>query len=180
MKSLLIFSLITNVLLIYFLLTKETEKEVVERIIVETHSRPVKTEVPRLVEKPQEGEMDSSSQKKFFSVDAQEGQERVETERERFMVEELGIAEDKIQEHNRLREEYYQKTNRIWGSDPTKEPSFAERRLLIDLEEKLHRDLEKLHGKQNWKKYQEFRERYNSRGASMHPDDMTPLFYMGL
>jgi hypothetical protein len=97
------------------------------------------------------------------------------------MVQELGMSEDKISEHNRIREEYFRKTSKFWeNKNPMREPTFDERKKMIQLEEEFHRNLEKLHGKKNWEKYQKFREGHNQRGFQKQIDENQPFLFMGI
>jgi hypothetical protein len=178
-------SLLTNFILSYFLLTKEPEKEVIERVIIETHEkknpRPVQIIDTRKVVQPKINKQNPQPQPlDATSAEIQDAGEKMETDRVEFLTTELGMTEEKVNEHNRIRDDFYKKTSQFFQKDPMRELSFKERRELIKMEEKLHQDLEKLHGKKNWERYQKFRESYNRKGFKRQTDENLPVMFMGI
>jgi len=188
MKVILGLSLILNLVLGYFLLTRKEEQPPLERIIIETHkkkeiAKPVEMPKPSSpvptpkVEKKEEGPTELSD---FMPSEFQEAGEKMEHDRTDFFVQKLGLSEDQINEHNRLRLEYFQQTAEMWPKDSMRELTFDERRKLIDLEENFHKKLEKLHGKKNWENYQKFREKYNEQGFKRQSEENAPFVFMGI
>ena len=114
------------------------------------------------------------------SHEIQEAGEKMESDRVEFMSTELGMSEDKIAQHNKIRDEFFKKTAEFWQKNPMRELNFKERRQMIELEEEVHRKLEKLHGKKNWERYQKFRESYNQKGFKKQMEDGQPFLFMGL
>lgn len=199
MKAVLALSLIGNLVLMYLYFTKKPE--VRERLIIETHSKAPapgpddkvsamsvmpKPEVKKTEVKAKAKTKESEEEKDFpefmpmDNYEIQESGQRMEEKRMEFMTQELGMSDEKIQEHNRIREEFHRESSKFWAKDPMRELSFEERREMIDLEENLHKKLEKLHGKENWKKYQKFRDEYNSQGYKKQMKDGQPFIFMTL
>jgi hypothetical protein len=190
MKLLLGLSLLGNLILGYQLWNKKPEKEIIERVIIETHAEN-KNSAPEMVDtrKVIRPDLPKSEKKKaptsgeFFpleSAEIQEAGEKMENEKLEFMTVELGMTEEKISEHNRIRDDFYKKSSKLFQKNPMGELPFEDRRKLVDMEEKLHRDLEKLHGKKNWERYKKFREDYNKKGFKRQSEDNQPYLFMGL
>lgn len=197
MKIFLALSLITNLLLGYFLLfSRRPEKEVVERLIIETHPKssvvkeealPVKNKAPSAQvvvkeekEKEKEKEADPPAFVNMDSYELQDAGDKMETDRTDFLTIQLGLGQEKISEHNKIRAEFYKESSKFWQKNPMRELSFKERRKMLDMEEEYHQKLEKLYGKENWKRYQKYREEYNSKGYQKQMEDGQPFIFMGL
>jgi hypothetical protein len=188
MKALLGLSLLANFVLAYFLLIKKPEKEIVERVIVETHAQNQNN--PQPIETRGHTVSDIKQPKKSvealpdFAVhdqtEFQDAGEKMENDREEFLQDKLGMTEDKIAEHNKIRDEYFKKTAEFWKKNPMRELNFEERRKMIEMEEDLYVKLEKLHGKKNWERYKKFRENYNERGYKKQAEENQPFIFMGL
>ena len=185
-------SLLLNFTLTYFVLNKKTEKEIIERVIIETHSEGKKeghnlsksmdfkeTAHPR-EEKQKKKKKKSQNITTLEPYEFQDSVERMETDRMDFLSEKLGMSEEKIAEHNKIRDEFSLKLSNQWGQNLFQEPSFQERRKMISLEEEFHSKLEKLHGKKNWQRYQKYREKYNQDGFKRQMEDNQPFIFMGL
>lgn len=191
MKVLLGVSLLINIILGYFLLTKKPQVEIVERKIIETHAAP-QNEVSRVETRGHTVSPVEDEKKPKRKVEAlpdfavhdqsffQDAGEKMESDRMEFLQEKLGLSEDKIAEHNRIRDEYFKKTAEFWQKNPMREPTFEERRKMIEMEEDFYSQLEKLHGKKNWERYQKFRENYNQRGYKKQTEENVPFIFMGL
>lgn len=188
MKIILLLSLISNVVLTYFLV-KRSHLPVNERLIIESHSqieKKIKTEnqlKPSAERTQVMASKDSDSTKVIeppIQEDIQDAGERMEADRKDFMTNELGISEEKMLSHQKLTQEFFKKTSSFWQKNPMRELSFKERRQLIELEEDIHRKLEKLHGKKNWARYQKFREDYNQQGFKQQLDEGRPFLFMGI
>ena len=191
MKTLLTLSLCTNFVLGYFLFSKKTEKEIVERVIIETHKDHGAHEVPQIKSPTiaNENQVSPKIEKvanepsEIFGIEQEEVQEagdKMETDRADFFTNKLGMSEDKISEHNRLRDEFFKKSSLFWQKNPLRELTFQERRQMLEMEENFYSKLEKLHGKKNWERYQKFRENYNQKGYKKQMDEGVPFIFMGL
>lgn len=188
-KALLGVSLLVNLVLGYVLLFRKPEKEIVERTIIETHpQRPGEFKMEE-TRGHTVSEVKTPTKKKVEAIpdfavhdqtEFQDAGEKMEADRTDFLQDQLGMTEDKIAEHNRIRDEYFQKTAEFWKKNPMRELSFEERRKMIEMEEDLYAKLEKLHGKKNWDRYQKFRENYNARGYKKQTEDNQPFIFMGL
>ena len=192
-KALLGLSFILNLILGYILLKDKPGKEFIERerLIIETHPRETKQDKRPInvmpvnpdYSNPPKEEKKKTATPEFVGLDQYEFQdagEKMENERQEFFAESLGMSEDKIAEHNRLRDEFFKASTHFWQKNPMKELSFKERRQLLEMEENFHKKLEKLHGKKNWEKYQKFREDYNAKGYKKQMDEGQPFLFMGL
>ncbi len=189
-KKFLALSLVTNFILGYFLLTKKTEKEIVERVIVETHQGPQasaltvsSSKLPNEKNNAPKVEKVAIEPSEIYGIEQEEVQEageKMESDRLDFFTSKLGMSEDKISEHNKLRDDFFKKTSLFWQKNPLRELSFDERRQMLQMEEDFYRKLEKLHGKKNWERYQKFRENYNQKGYKKQLDEGTPFIFMGL
>ena len=120
MKILLTLSLCINFVLGYFLFFKKTEKEIVERVIIETHKDHGSHEVTQMTSPTvaKENQVSPKIEKvanepsEIFGIEQEEVQEagdKMETDRVDFFTNKLGMSEDKIAEHNRLRDEFFKK-----------------------------------------------------------------------
>lgn len=195
MKLILTLSILGNLVLGYMLISDKPEAPVRERLIIETHKEPKPREVikpvetrgkvvspvpPKKEQQKEKKEIDPPDFVGFDSYELQDSGERMETRRNDFMMNELGMSEEKIQQHNELRNDFFKETSQFYDKNPMGELSFEERRQLIDLEEMFHKRLEKLHGKENWNRYQKFREDYNTRGYKKQMQDGQPFIFMTL
>lgn len=186
MKILLGVSLLANLVLTYIVVNKKTETEVIERerVIIETHAAPAtapsKQEAPKTVETKSK---DDSAPPQFVPLESHEFQnagEQMESDRVEFLTEKLGMTEEKIAEHNKIRDDFFKETTKFWQKNPMRELSFKERRQMLEMEEKVHARLEKLHGKKNWERYQKYREEYNMKGFQKQSEENQPFIFMGL
>jgi hypothetical protein len=185
MKVLLGLSLLMNLVLGTFLVMRQPGKEIIEkeRLIIETHSTQDAPSVPAPNALPQKEDKKKIDPPVFGGLDNHEFQdagEKMESDRMEFFTEDLGMPEEKVFQHNKLREDFFKQTALFWQKNPTRELSFEERRQMIKMEENFHKKLEKLHGKKNWEKYQKFREEYNSKGYKKQMEDGQPFLFMGL
>lgn len=197
MKIALILSLVLNIVLGgLFFFDERPGPEVRERLIIETHKAPEVKKIPVPIEtrgkivspipekkEKKEKENEEREQPDFIMPDSYELQdagERMETRRMDFMTRELGITEEKIAQHNELRNDFFKETGKFYEKNPMGELSFEERRQLIDLEEMFHKRLEKLHGKENWQRYKKFREDYNTKGYKKQMETGEPFIFMTL
>jgi hypothetical protein len=187
-KALLGLSLIANIVFAYFLLTKKPEKEIVERVIIETHAqnqnnpRPVETRGHTVadVKQPKTSVEALPDFAVHDQTEFQDAGEKMEADRVEFLQDKLGMTEDKIAEHNKIRDQYFKKTAEFWKKNPMRELNFEERRKMIEMEEDLYAKLEKLHGRKNWERYKKFRENYNERGYKKQAEENQPFIFMGL
>lgn len=187
MKVALGISLLLNLVLAFYVV-KEPQVIEKERLIVETHAEPRQEVVSTKAAAPAPiPEVKKENKKKaapemvgLDNHEFQEAGEKMEADRVEFMSETLGMSEEKIAKHNKMRDEFFKKTAQFWQKNPMRELNFKERRQLIDMEENFYASLEKLHGKKNWEKYQKFREEYNSRGYKKQMEDGVPFLFMGL
>ncbi len=189
-KIVLGLSLILNLILAFVLLTKKVEPEIVERVIIESHQK-VDFETPNVPAskaplKPKNDVIEKNSPTPPSGMSVldshvfQEAGEKMESERTEFLTEKLGMSEEKINQHNRLRDEFFKRTAEFWDKGPMRELSFEERKQMLELEENLYKKLEKLHGKKNWARYQKFRETYNENGYKKQLEENEPFIFMGL
>ncbi|MFP5385794.1 MAG: hypothetical protein ACLGHN_06915 [Bacteriovoracia bacterium] len=194
MKILLAISLVTNIVLGYVLISRKPEKEVVERLIIETHPKTSQAEESSVttkaaapavkpVAKGKEEKKKQVDPPEFVNMDSYELQdagEKMESDRMDFLTVQLGLSQEKISEHNRIRDQFYKESSKFWQKNPMRELSFKERREMLEMEEEFHSKLEKLYGKENWKRYQKYREDYNSKGYQKQMEDGQPFIFMGL
>lgn len=189
MKILLTLSVILNLILGYFLLVRKPEKEIIERerLIIETHGNQGQVQVektepmtPTPPKNPSESKK-KNSPPEISSPDQYEFQdagEKMESDRTDFFSQNLGMNDEKIAEHKKIRDEFFKQTALFWKKNPMKELSLNERRKMLDLEEEFLKKLEKLHGKANWEKYQKFREDYNGRGYKRQMEEGQSFMFM--
>lgn len=201
MKIVLVLSLILNFVFAYFLVGKKETTPVMERVIIETHSEPRRVEIKEarghVVEELKKAptptpsaqkEKEQESQTNFpiaaigdiNDVEVMDAGERMERRRMDFLTNELNLSEEVLQKMNQLKSAYYQKQNQYWEKNKTMEPSFDQRREMIDMEEKLYQDMEQVLGKRNWERYQQFRQRHNARGFKERRGTNDPFIFMGI
>lgn len=149
MKIVLTISVLFNLVLGYLYLTQKPKKEIVEkeRLIIETHAIP--SEPPAEVKKS-EPVVTTAPPDTFSDPDVKDASEKMEAERSDFITGELGLSEEKIIQHQKLREQYYKEQSDYFAKLKGAPPGFSEKRKLVDMEEKFHQKLERLYGKENW------------------------------
>jgi hypothetical protein len=183
MKILLIVSVFLNFFFLTLLLKKSNEVPL-EKTIIETHveQRPLPSSdgPPKPANKPRQDKKKASltpfHEEEFLAI-----HERLESERNDFMITELGLTPEKLVRYQELKEAFALKSSELWKrGNSYGEMSFAERRRLIDLEEQLHRDLSALMGKKQWNRYQKFRDNYNRKGFKRQSEENQPFLFMGL
>ncbi|WPU63650.1 hypothetical protein [Peredibacter starrii] len=183
-KGILGLSLVLNFVLGYFLFSQKKETEVIEKVVVEKETvfKPVVKQVVKEATSAPKKEQGVSTPEflGFEEVEFQDAGEKMENDRHDFFTEKLAMTDDKIAEHNKIREEYFKATSEFWKKDPMRELSFKERRQMIDMEEAFHAKLEQLHGKKNWERYLKFRESYNQQGFKKQQTENQPFIFMGL
>ena len=189
MKILLILSLIANVILgvLYF---QEKSQPPIERIIME--EKPAKI-IREEVLVPVESTAKKPKSKKsshdelpllnpdgeVMAQDYEEAVEHIETAKEEYLMNKLGIPEETIKKEGQLRAEFFNKTNKYYGKSPLGEVSIADRRKILDLEEELQRKIEALYGKENWQKFQNYQKKYNERVIKRVKEENAPAILMG-
>jgi hypothetical protein len=185
MKFLLALSLIGNVVMAHLLTTQEKRPEVIERVVIETHQEKVPAVNPPESAKesaPAPKEKKETKSPLDVTFDAQEyveATDSMEAARTQFFTEKLGLPEEKVARHRKLRQEFFEATTSFWKKNAgAHELPLSERRRLLDLEEEYLKNLERLYGKKNWKEYQRFRERYNERGFRRQEEENQPFIYM--
>lgn len=94
-----------------------------------------------------------------------------------FVTVQLQLPEDIYQKHQKMRQNFYDKMAKSWGNPP-KEPSIKQKRLLLDIEEEYVNELQKLYGKKNWEKLEEFRHKYNQEGFKRQSVEKVPFIFM--
>jgi hypothetical protein len=190
-KILLGLSLVVNFILAYFLVIQKPEREIIERKIIETHRSPRTVIDTRKVvqpsvktNKPSSSSVDEKSDPPDYvpldSFELQNAGERMQSDKVEFLTHTLGVPEEKLNQHNKLVEDFYSEAATYWENNPMSEQSFESRRKLINLEEDLYKKLERLHGKENWQKFKKFREEYNKKGYKRQTEHNQPFIFMGL
>jgi ADP-heptose:LPS heptosyltransferase len=70
----------------------------------------------------------------YESAEIQDAGEKMEQEKAEFMARELGLSDEKINQHNRLRDEFFEKSSKLWQrKNPMEELTFKDRRQMIDI-----------------------------------------------
>jgi hypothetical protein len=193
MKIVLALSLGLNLLLSGWLFFKKTADDgsVPERLVIQDFPEATPQQVlgnnsPAIKNPSAQNEKDPPKQLDLTvlapsdPVEVQEAGERMETDRQEFMLQKLRVTEKKLSKHNELREDFFKRTSAFWQKNPMRELSFEDRRKLIEIEEDYHRSLEKLYGRKNFERYQKFREAYNQKGFKRQMEDNRPFLFMGL
>lgn len=185
MKILFGVSLLLNIVLGFFVMGKKAEPKVVERerLIIETHAAPAAPSAQEAKPEVTEKKKEANAPAEFVPLESHEFQnagEQMEADRVEFLTEKLGMTEEKMAEHNKIRDEFFKETTRFWQKNPMRELSFKERRQMLEMEEKVHARLEQLHGKKNWERYQKYREEYNMKGFKRQSEENQPFIFMGL
>lgn len=194
MKILLTLSLLLNLVLMGWALTRPSVSELASEdfeevsATEETFPKAVAEEMdeePSIAVTPKKApvnEVEVNEEPSSLELDAYEfgvSADKTEQERSEFLLRTLQISEEVIQKHEKLREQYNHALAKTFGQE-YKEPSIAERRQLLDIEEKYLEELEKLYGKENWKKFEDFRQKYNSNGFKKQAAEKVPFIFMGL
>lgn len=192
MKGLLIVSVVLNIIL-GGILYQEKQRPVVERIIIEekpaiTHKKRKAPEIrpqTTLMHSQEVPVVDDEKLDPVVSFESQEYEDQVsviENERKDFLISQLGLREEVLEQHNKLREDFLKKTNAIYGKDPVSmgEMSFADKKELIRLEEEYQKKLIELYGKKNWNKFEAYRKRFNENVMKRVQEENAPAILMGI
>lgn len=177
MKWIFSASLILNgVLVFYFVKVNQNIVPKYEKVIVETHLPAETDEIKTSLAAPTSilpGDLEQNE-------DMNDTHQKMETTRTNFLKADLGLSSKTINEYQRIRIEYFEKTSQMWKQDPYGEMNFSQKRELLDLEENLHKDVSALLGKANWDRYRDFRENYNKHGFEKQIEENRPFLFMGL
>lgn len=202
MKVVLALSLVANAILGYLLMSRENPsvQPTRERVIIETHAdfeRPQqkgeKAKTPE-VAKPSPEVKEKTSEKKSESLDESFDEspvldtapmrddefrmvvERMEESRQNFFMDRLNLPPEFITRYQDLRRQHEERMSQMWNGNV--EPSFEDQEKMLKLQKQYHEDLQKLFGKENWERYQKFRERYNRRSMRRQREDNRPFIIM--
>lgn len=180
MKYLLCFSLLLNVILatLYY---QEKSRPPLERIILEEKKAGIEAspstqkmvvearEKKSKVSKQTEGEDSEVDPLEVFSAEDFELIADDMNEIRKDFHAKLGLSEDLLRKKEKIMQEYLKESAPIYAKSPLPfNLSFADRRKLIDLEEKLHKDFEQLYGKENWARYKAKVDSYNKKVLEGH------------
>ncbi len=106
--------------------------------------------------------------------------DKMEQDREDFLVRELELTPLIISEMKQLKETTFNNINLVFSSKHKTLSSFDRRRQVLDLEESLHKNLQKILGKKRWQAYLEYREDYNSSIMKSGTHASGPVPFMDL
>lgn len=176
MKILLTISLVLNVVLgvLYF---QEKNKPPMERIILEQTSQTEEAKPAQISKKKKKSRKSKGGESVSSEIDPLEvfNEGDLETVAEdmnevrKDFHHKLGLSENVLQKKEKLMQKFLEESQPIYQKGPMPfNLSFADRRKLIDLEEKLHQDMEKLYGKESWAKYKAMVDRYNQKVLEGH------------
>lgn len=161
MKVLLALSLLTNLILgvLYY---KEKSLPPIERIVIEERVKEVVR--PALEIKPQRFKHEPQRPVPISNVeDFGSVVERTE-EVKKELIERVGITDEQLKTKKKLEKNYEKEINKlIKGNNSFMNLSFSDRRKLLDLEEKLHQDISKAFGKNQWSTYKKMIDAHNRR-----------------
>jgi hypothetical protein len=172
MKIILLLSLILNGVLLY-LYFEEKDQPPLERIIMEKHveripkaqslAKPRPDKVTKSISKEKTPDEDAQ----FPLVGDQVTFERSVDDME--MVKKDFFFKNEIPEKFEIQKaeilgDYYKMSSAVYSKHPAgMSMSFDEKHKLIDMEEKAHKKIEKLFGKEKWSKYKIFVDSYNKK-----------------
>jgi hypothetical protein len=188
MKILLVLSLIVNVILgvLYY---QEKSQPPIERIILEQKpTKVIREEVlvpvptPSKIKKKKADGQDLrllDGDDTVMSQDYEEAVENIETSKREYLTTQLGISEDTLKKEGNLRSAFIRHSNKVYEKYQMQELPIAERRQLLDLEEKLQQNVIKLYGKSNWEKFQKYQLNYNKQVIKRVKEDNAPAILMG-
>ncbi|MBA2405338.1 MAG: hypothetical protein H0V66_11250 [Bdellovibrionales bacterium] len=184
MKALLVVSLILNIVLgvLYF---QEKSKPPLERIILDRKVERVfpeinsKKKLPGLKAERESSQESTEADPTILVHDEQsfaQASEEIENSKKHFL-EDHEISEQAMKKKEKLTQDFYQQTGAIYQKYPMGMGlNFQERRKVIELEEKLHQDYEKLLGKKKWEQYRKFVDDYNLKLIKNHKSrEFSPL-----
>jgi hypothetical protein len=110
--------------------------------------------------------------------------EKMQQDRQEYLSSRLELSPRQIESLEALKQRFHEETNQLYQqSSLTGEMSFADRRRLLELEEKLHQDLARTMGEKKWEQFRKFRQNYNKKliDAQGHSgSEPTPVLLMEL
>lgn len=188
MKIILALSVALNIFLgvMYF---QEKNKPPLERIVVE-HKPKIIRETVTVTETPKPAPKASRPQKDgekidfdpLIVTDAQDYNdviEQMETSKREYLLNQLNVPEETLKKHDKLREEYFLTTGKIYQKAPhSGEMTIAEKRELLRLEENYQKQVQKLYGKSNWEKLENYRHQYNESVMKKVREENAPAILM--
>jgi hypothetical protein len=178
-----VFFITLSILLNFVLLAVVVQFKMIDRpleTIVQTHAGNEDEVSSTLAASRRVAPMELSPDGPELGDEPNETHEKMETERTTFLTRDLGLPQEKLLKFQKLRNEYFQQTSKLWDTNPYGELSFKDRRKMLDMEEKLHHDLVELMGQKDWARYSKFREAYNKRGFEKQIEENVPFLFMGL
>lgn len=114
-----------------------------------------------------------------IAQDYEEAVENIETSKRDYLINQLGISDETLKKEGNLRSAYILQSNKVYEKYQMGEVPIAERRRLLDLEEKLQKDVIDLYGKSNWEKFQKYQLDYNKQVIKRVKEDNAPAILMG-
>lgn len=165
MKLLLALSLIANCVL-GILLYQKQNSPVPERLIIESHSRPSTRPItPAETEKVNlRSKKSSGIPAKFHDISALEIEDKVsrmKQDRRDFLIHDLSLTEEDLGRIQNIHRDYDRQVQAIIPSVNGGELTIAKRRALLELEEKKEAQLRRVLGTEGWKKFDQFKQKYN-------------------
>lgn len=165
MKILLTLSVVLNVILgvLYF---REVNQPPLERIVLEKSAPEVITRKivvekrVRVRAKPEAQAISPMDPEHLAKIE--ETVERVGRDKTAFLTEQLQLEPHQLEAIERTKEKFYNKFAAA-NHDQRMHPTLEQRRKLLELEVELEASIEKLLGKDKWKKFKTFRDQYNKQ-----------------
>lgn len=162
MRGVLLFSVLLNLYLGYEVWALRS-KPPLERTVIETHSEalPPQEVVIKLEQEPKKNEP-SPTAPQLLELD--EVLDKVASEREEFLTQELHATPLELEQIESIKREYQAKFQSVLGKGPLKvEMSLEERKRFLDLETQRERDFERVLGRKRFQRFQKFKQKYNER-----------------
>ncbi len=164
MKWLLGFSLLLNGFLGWKIFQKE-ELPPIESTIVEAHprviTREVRVEVP--AEKVKEVMVENKQPAPFDERVADELVQKVDTDREDYLTQELALNPSKISEIKKIKNKYMKFYSEVIPDGQLGQITVDQKRRLIELEEARDKEFAGAMGEAKWERFIKFREEYNRK-----------------
>lgn len=164
MKWVLLVSLLLNGFLGWKLSQKNeiVREEIVEKVIVKK-SAPEIIEKKIIVEAPGKAPEAVAAPKEFDETEMEDMVVDVHKDREDFLVGKLGFTESEFKKIESVKQDFYERYQRILPSDQIGALSLEQRKAILQLEEERDAEFARALGPQKWREWETFRDSYNQK-----------------
>lgn len=147
--------------------------------VIETRGHVV-SEIPATEKKQKRDESSLSKEDKDFQFSYEVASERMQTEKAKFLSDNLELSTEAMDSVEKIRTEYQKEMAKISEGRGVFLPNLAERKRMILLEELRNERISKILGAKKYESYMKFIEKYNAELGKQHQTDSSVIIPMDL